>query len=165
MIEKLRLALHCFFKIFYDADWAARIKTLTAGNIVKKKASQPSSVEALRLLAFLQEEGRLVDFLMEDISLYEDEQVGAAVREIHTKTSKALRKIMDIVPVVKEQEGEPIEVKAGFNPENIKLVGQVKGQPPFHGVVKHHGWKITRSELPAGNFGADILAPAEVEMG
>src|SRR5579875_2269671 len=40
----------------------------------------PPETAALALLAALQEEGRLVDFLTEDIAPYSDAQVGAAVR-------------------------------------------------------------------------------------
>src|SRR5262245_38745683 len=36
--------------------------------------AEPPEHTALRLLAFLQEEGRLVDFLTEDVSPYSDEQ-------------------------------------------------------------------------------------------
>src|SRR5437867_4767902 len=41
--------------------------------------AEPDDGAALRLLATLQQEGRLVDFLEEDIGPYSDEQIGAAV--------------------------------------------------------------------------------------
>ena len=46
--------------------------------VVKKPSGEP-----LRLLAILQREGRLLDFLLEDISSYQDAQIGVAVRDIH----------------------------------------------------------------------------------
>ena len=43
----------------------------------------PSPLPAVQILAALQREGRLIDFLEEDLSAYEDAQIGAAVRNIH----------------------------------------------------------------------------------
>ena len=42
----------------------------------------------IHLFAVLQREGRLLDFLQEDLSLYEDGQIGAAVRSIHENCKK-----------------------------------------------------------------------------
>ena len=38
---------------------------------------------ALQMLGILQRDARLIDFLMEDITSYADDQVGAAVRSLH----------------------------------------------------------------------------------
>ena len=56
-------------------------------------AAPPAENAALRLLAALQEDGRLVDFLTEDIQGYSDEQIGAATRGIHDACRKALREL------------------------------------------------------------------------
>src|SRR5580704_8514068 len=45
---------------------------------------------ALQLLGLLQRDGRILDFFMEDIAPYTDEQVGAAARDVHAKTSEIL---------------------------------------------------------------------------
>ena len=42
-----------------------------------------SNAEVVNFLAILQEQGRLVDFLMDDIKGYSDAQVGAAARVLH----------------------------------------------------------------------------------
>src|SRR6516225_1466269 len=42
-----------------------------------------SNAEVVNFLAILQEKGRLVDFLMDDIKSYSDAQVGAAARVLH----------------------------------------------------------------------------------
>src|SRR5271165_2926678 len=42
-----------------------------------------SNAEVVNFLAILQEKGRLVDFLMDDIKGYNDAQVGAAARVLH----------------------------------------------------------------------------------
>ena len=121
---------------------------------------------ALRLLALLQKEGRLVDFLEEDIQPYSDAQVGAAVRAIHAGCRKALHERMEIARVFPEDDGATVEVPTGFDPGSVRLTGNVHGQPPFRGVLQHGGWRASQVSLPK-TAGVDpaILAPAEVEIG
>lgn len=121
---------------------------------------------AVQVLAVLQSEGRLLDFLSEDITGYSDEEVGAAVRDVHKGLKKALGEHFPIVPVRDEEEESPITVPKGFDPASIRLVGKVVGEPPFSGTLKHKGWKVTAVRLPrapAGD-GARVAAPAEVEL-
>jgi len=120
---------------------------------------------ALRLLGVLQEEGRLVDFLEEDLSPYADEQIGAAVRGIHERCQKALRARVTLEPVLGAGEGETVTVDPGFDPVAIRLTGNVHGAPPFRGVVRHAGWRVTRATLPApGGRDPHVISPAEVEL-
>ncbi len=125
----------------------------------------PPETAALQLLATLQEEGRLVDFLTEDIGPYSDEQVGAATRSIHETTGKALRACMGLEPVLAGKEDEAVTVPAGFDPAAIRLTGNVHGEPPFTGTLRHPGWRVTAVTLPA-RAGLDprVIAPAEVEI-
>lgn len=129
------------------------------------KPVEPPEHTALRLLAALQEEGRLIDFLTEDIAPYSDEQVGAATRGIHASCAKALRTYVRLEPVVGGKEDESITVPAGFDPATIRLTGNVQGKPPFTGVLRHAGWKAASATIPA-RAGLDprIIAPAEVEI-
>ena len=121
---------------------------------------------ALRLLALLQKEGRLVDFLEEDIQPYNDAQVGAAVRAIHAGCRKALHERMEISRIYGEDDGATVEVAAGFDPASVRLTGNVHGQPPFHGVLQHGGWRAAHVSLPkTAGVDSAILAPAEVEIG
>ncbi len=120
----------------------------------------------LHLLTVLQKEGRLVDFLQEDLEMYEDEQIGAAVRSIHGSCRKTLDKSLAMTTVIDENEGDEITVEAGFNPEAIKLIGRVTGEPPFTGIVRHKGWRAQKAELPdlAATKDPTIISPAEVEI-
>lgn len=120
---------------------------------------------ALRLLALLQKEGRLVDFLEEDIEPYSDAQVGAAVRAIHAGCRKALHERMQIGRIYQEEDGATVEVPEGFDAAEVRLTGNVHGQPPFRGILQHGGWRASAVDLPRGT-GLDpaILAPAEVEI-
>ena len=132
---------------------------------VIKEVNKPTPGDSLRLLAVLQRDGRLLDFLGEDIAEYEDAQIGAAVRDIHRDCKKTLEKYVDLAPVLGEAEGGNVTVPAGFNPGHIRLTGNVKGQPPFRGTVAHKGWKAKDVRVPPADPGADlIIAPAEVEL-
>jgi len=132
-------------------------------------SSQPSSTaSALQLLAILQREGRLIDFLQEDLSLYEDEQIGAAVRSIHAGCKGALESHVKLEPVVSDEEGSTITVAPGFDAHSIRLTGNVAGEPPFRGVVRHRGWRAVKVDLPqtmAGQNTQSVVAAAEIEVG
>jgi len=128
--------------------------------------SDPPEHAALRLLAALQEEGRLVDFFSEDITAYSDEQIGAATRGIHASCRKALSSTITVEPVMPGEEGTTVTVPAGFDPAAVRLVGAVTGAPPFTGVLRHAGWRAVAVNLPKRS-GQDpqVIAPAEVEIG
>ena len=126
----------------------------------------PSPVPALRLLALLQQEGRLIDFLKEDIDGYSDAQVGAAVRSIHAGCRKALSDRVDLQRIFSAEDGSEVVVEAGFDPATIRLTGNVTGNPPFRGTLQHAGWRAAKVSLPQspGEIDATIIAPAEVEV-
>jgi hypothetical protein len=121
---------------------------------------------AVQLLAILQREGRLLDFLQEEVDAYSDAQIGAAVRDIHRGCKKALAEHMPLEPVLREPENAQVRVDPGFDPSRIRLVGNVVGEPPFTGALRHHGWRIAKVTLPSPARGTDpsVVAPAEVEL-
>ncbi len=128
-------------------------------------SSRPSA-EPLRLLGVLQRDARLLDFLMEDIRAYGDEDVGRAVREIHGKCQATLQKHLLLEPVLPQKEEEAVAVPAGFDPSAIRLTGNVTGQPPFSGTLKHAGWRVRELKLAPPPEGQDefVLMPAEVHL-
>lgn len=130
----------------------------------EKKEGTDSS--ALKLLAILQQEGRFIDFLQEDISSYTDEQVGGAVRTIHSGCRKAIVEYATVEAVLQGEEGGPYQVPSGFDPHRIRVVGNVVGNPPFSGILRHHGWRVVKLKLPSTPPGQDlaVIAPAEVEV-
>jgi hypothetical protein len=118
------------------------------------------------MLGLLQRDGRLIDFLSEDVAAYPDAQLGAAVRSIHTSCRQVLERYVKLDPVIASEEDQPVTVPAGFDPAAIKLVGNVTGEPPIRGVLRHRGWRVkevTLPSLPQGS-GRAIVAPAEVEI-
>jgi hypothetical protein len=120
------------------------------------------------LLGVLQRDGQLVDFLMEDIGAYSDDQIGAAVRKIHDDCGASLRKYVSLEPVVAGEDGGRYEVGLSFDPASIRLLGNVGGKPPFSGTIRHRGWRATSARLPAlpavKDATAVVIAPAEIEV-
>ncbi|MBI5551348.1 MAG: DUF2760 domain-containing protein [Desulfobacterales bacterium] len=134
---------------------------------LERQALQTRQRLYLHLVTVLQKEGRLLDFFSEDLSQYNDAQIGAAVRDIHHNCKKALEKHVAPQAVLAQNEGDPITVEEHFDPNTIKLIGNVTGRPPFKGVVQHRGWRAGKLELPTfpGRQVPEIIAPAEVEIG
>ena len=118
------------------------------------------------ILSAFQREGQWVDFLNENLDLYEDEQIGAAVRNIQENCKKVLNSHFNLKPILGQNQGEEITLEEGFSPDTIKLVGNVQGSPPFKGIIRHKGWKIQKVDIPdfSGEQNTGILAPAEVEI-
>ncbi|MBN2581106.1 MAG: DUF2760 domain-containing protein [Pirellulales bacterium] len=123
--------------------------------------------EALTLLAVLQREARLLDFVMEPLGGYSDAQVGAVARNVHRDSAAVLTRLFAPRPAVHQDEGSPVEVPAGFDAGRFRLTGNVAGEPPYHGRLVHPGWEASKCELPtwSGSKGSiHVIAPAEVEL-
>jgi hypothetical protein len=192
-VTRLWFAWACFFRVLFDGAFAARAWNVRgeapapALPPVETKAppaapvpaptpapapapapapEPPSPTAALQLLALLQREGRLVDFLEQDIVPFSDAEIGAAVRVVHEGCRKALRGHAKLAPVMKEEEGASVTVPVGFNPAEVKLSGNVQGSAPYKGTLRHRGWRASDLSLPTPVKGHDatVIAPAEVEL-
>jgi hypothetical protein len=171
---RLWLAWLCFFRVFFDGRFAARVEEVRSGRalpapppqVPAAKRGADSATAALQLLSLLQREGRLVDFLQQDIASFPDAEVGVAARVVHEGCRRALHEHASIEPVRVEAEGASVKLDAGFDADAVKLVGDVKGEPPWSGTLRHRGWRATRLDLPrlVGERDAHVLAPAEVEL-
>jgi hypothetical protein len=122
--------------------------------------------EIAAFLALLQEKGRLVDFLMEDVTTYDDAQVGAAARVIHQGCKEVLAEHFSITPVSGAEEGSRVTVPAGYAADEYRLIGKISGNPPFSGKLIHKGWRTEYVKLPrtAKSDHLPTIAPAEVEL-
>lgn len=129
-------------------------------------AAQQHRDGALALLALLQREGRLVDFLREPLDGFSDADIGAAARDVHRGCSKVLEQHLKIEAVMPGSEEAKVAVPKGFDPAEIRLIGEARGEPPFRGTLRHHGWRVVDARLPALAEGVDrmVIAPAEVEL-
>ena len=121
---------------------------------------------ALQLLALFQREGRLIDFLEEDVASFNDADIGAAARVVHAGCRKALRDHIKLEAVRAESEGARVTLPEGFNADEVKLTGNVQGTGPHTGTLAHRGWKVASISLPetVGMHDAHIVAQAEVEL-
>jgi hypothetical protein len=124
----------------------------------------PSPAAALHLLGLLQQEARLVDFIEEDIDGYSDEQVGAAVRSIHSGCRKVLHEHVRLQRIFAAEDGSDTVIDKGFDPAAVRLTGNVTGELPFRGTLQHGGWRATEVSLPETTIDPSIIAPAEVEI-
>lgn len=156
------LAIKAFFKAWRDPVSA---QAFLENNF--KKQDVPSNDHShVRLLALLQQSGRLIDFFKEDIRDFTDAQIGAAVRQIHQDCSKSLEELVTIRPLMPEKEGSTITIPKGYDPAAIKILGKVKGEPPYTGTIIHQGWKVHKLSLPQkmGEQASEVICPAEIEV-
>ena len=189
LLRRIPLAFGALFSLLANADLAARYAALRddpaplptaqtppppppvappAGPVPEAppplKEAAPDA--ALQLLALLQRDARLIDFVGEDLGGYADAEIGVAARVVHEGCAKVLREHFSLVPVRPEAEGSRVTLQAGFDAAAIRITGNVVGQPPFAGNLTHRGWRVTEVRLPtlAGQHDARVVAPAEVEL-
>lgn len=146
---------------------AASAKTSASSTRAGAKSPSPARSEALTLLATLQREARLVDFLQEPLDGYSDAQIGAAVRDVHRHAADALQRLFALQPVAAGDEGSQIDVPEGEGATRFHLIGAVGAAGARRGSLRHKGWQATRCQLPqwTGEDAAKlVVAPAEVEL-
>ena len=172
--ERVPVAFRCFFSILVHGgipNDIAQKPVKTAGPVPQLAGAEVEPAleafdRAVQMLALLQRDGRLIDFLAEDISAYPDAQLGAAVRTIHETCRQVLDHYVKLEPILNSGEDQPVTVQAGFDPAAIKLIGKVAGELPVRGVLRHKGWRVKEVNLPPLPQGAGrmVVAPAEVEL-
>jgi hypothetical protein len=170
---RIKLAFAAFFTILFKGRLPAALQRATTAEPARgpESAAAPASREdtgdrAVQLLALLQRDGRLVDFVMEDLSEYTDSQIGAGVRDIHIGCRRVLDRYVTLEPILNNREGDPIALGQDLDTAAIRLVGNVTGKPPFNGRLLHRGWRISHVQLPPLGDSAvrAIVAQAEVEI-
>jgi hypothetical protein len=162
------------FKVLGDPGLARKVVELQNEGAPKAVAPEPPKAVApekahasgLYVLSVLQGDGRFVDFLQQDVAGFSDEEVGGAARVVHAGCRKALERLVSVAPALKDAEGSTVTVPGGFDANRIRLTGNVTGQPPFKGSLKHHGWIARDLHFPSLNDSVDyrVIAPAEVEL-
>jgi hypothetical protein len=165
-LARLGTAWQAFRRVLGDPAVAAKVQPLLGPAAAAEQKPAKRSAEPLRLLTLMQREGQLVDFLMQDVQGFTDEQVGAFAREMHRKARAVLQSHLVIEPVMPQNEGETVVVPPGFDPSAVRLFGNLTGQPPFRGTLKHAGWRVKDIKIPTPPEGQDefVLAPAEVDL-
>jgi hypothetical protein len=170
-VTRLWFSWVCFFRVLFSSSFAGSVAQLSVPEPPEAPPAAlppppPSIDAALQLLALLQREGRLVDFLEQDVTAFSDADVGAAARVVHEGCRRALRAHAQVSPVRTEEEGARVTIDAGFAPEEIKLTGKVGGNPPYAGTLRHRGWRMRDLALPVAvrAYDVSVIAPAEVEL-
>jgi hypothetical protein len=178
---RIGLAFQVFFAALFDGGKTALLRSALEAPALPKRDSvetpprektvpkpvTPSRSEAISLLAALQREARFVDLVKQPLSGFDDEQIGAAARNVLEDCQKVLDRFFALEPLADGPEGTPCDVPAGYDPGRYKLTGRVEGNGPFHGQLMHHGWKATVVKLPEWSGSKDsalIISPAEVEI-
>jgi hypothetical protein len=175
-LNRILLAFRCFFEILFHGALSAN--ALGALKLARREQAAPGpkgtpSAAALRtpadgalqILTILQRDSRVVDFLMEDIASYSDDQVGAAVRELHDQCRDSLARYVALQPVIDGVEGTPVKAPSG-DPHLVRFIGNVPAAPPSGGTLRHKGWRAAKVDLPAlaAKEDTSIIAPAEIEI-
>ncbi len=175
-MNRIVLAFRSFFSLLFSGELSPDV--VTALNLSKRSAAPSAKAAAtaaaptvrtadgaLQILAILQRDSRLIDFLQEDIAAYSDDQIGAAVREIHDQSRDAIARYVTLSPVIDGVEGTYAKAPAQ-DPNLVKFVGNVPAKPPAGGTLRHKGWRATKVDLPALPARQDttIIAPAEIEI-
>jgi len=176
-LSRIALAFRSFFAILFTGQLPGDIAQAFGFTQAKsptpaaKPAAKPApqanpSDGALQILGLLQRDSRLIDFLMEDISAYSDDQVGAAVRNLHDQCRDSLNRYLRLAPVIDAVEGSFTKLETN-DPATVKLLGNVpvSGKAPG-GILRHKGWRAEKIDLPPTPPAKSVIviAPAEVEV-
>ena len=181
-MNRIFLAFRCFFNLLFGGELSPEtmadlgVTRRGAAPAATPKSAAPAAPKpaapavktsdgALQLLAILQRDSRLVDFLMEDISGYADDQIGAAVRELHDQCRDSVARYVTLQPVIDGVEGTFAQAPSK-DPNVVKFVGNVPATPPSGGTLRHKGWRAAKVDLPAlaGKQDPSVIAPAEIEI-
>ncbi len=179
-MHRILLAFRSFFNILFSGalsdstmlELGVSRRGSTASRTTKTAAASAATAPAvktsdgaLQILSILQRDSRLIDFVMEDISGYEDDQIGAAVRGLHDQCRESLARYVTLAPVIDSVEGTYAKAPGG-DPAAVKFIGNVPAEPPAGGTLRHKGWRVSRIDLPAlpAKQDAAILYPAEIEI-
>jgi hypothetical protein len=181
-LNRVFLAFRCFFNILFHGQLsdAARSSLGLSGRAASPATSAKSAAPAaaavatpsaktsdgaLQILSIMQRDSRLLDFLMEDLASYSDDQIGAAVRELHDQCRDSVSRYITLQPVIDGVEGTFTQAPSK-DPGIVKFVGNVPATPPGGGTLRHKGWRAAKIDLPAlpPKQDASILAPAEIEI-
>jgi hypothetical protein len=175
-LSRIAAAFRSFFSLLLSGvlpeDIATEFGFVKAKPVPTSPAPEPIKVNvsdgALQILSILQRDSRLIDFLLEDIAGYDDEQVGAAVRTLHADSKATLVRHFTLVPVIDGVEGtfQKVDASKAPDPNRIKLIGNVPASGKVAGgTLRHRGGQASAVQRPPlGKQDVSVLAPAELEV-
>ena len=172
-MKRLFLAIKAFWVVLTGSDAISNAQPAPVAEPEPSKPivplpSDPTKFNngAVYAMALLQRESRLIDFLLEDVSQFADEQIGTAVRQIHKDCQKILKETFKITPIRDNNEGESITIEDDYDPAMVSLTGNVPDAPPYHGTLRHKGWQVTEFNFPTrtGTGNPNVIQQAEIEI-
>ena len=113
LFARIPLAISAFWRTVFEDEFAQGIVRLQqgAGPVRPEPAEKPAALlqetgpaAALQLLGLLQQDGRFIDFIEEDVAGFSDAEIGAAARVVHEGCRKAMREHFTLKPVRSEQD-------------------------------------------------------------
>ena len=135
---------------------------------IRERVSSAGRDDVLGLLGLLQEKGRFLDFVMDDVAPYTDQQIGSAARVVHGGCATVIKEYFRIAPVFEGDEGGKTTLPVDFDAGRYRLMGKVQGEPPFTGTVIHRGWQAREVKLPervgTATNPSGVIVPAEIEI-
>ena len=173
-MANFKTAWNAFWAILKDDDKAHAWENLGTAQpalpepaqLQDKAAVEDGDAAAVHLLAILQREARLMDYLEESLDGYDDASVGAVSRKVHDDCRRTIEKYFSVSPIMTETENSQVTVPAGFDANRIKISGNAVGEPPYTGTLQHKGWAAVSKGLPqrGKSHDASVIFPAEVEV-
>jgi hypothetical protein len=165
-VEPLKDEIQALKEKLHEAE--QKIEQQAAATTRNTHSTEALNHQAIILLGLLQQKGRLVDFVMEDIAGIDDARVGSVARIVHEGCSKVLKEHFSIHPIFSGSEGQTIKLQPPFELSHYRLSGKVNDQPPYSGRIVHKGWKSTVVRLPQPIENSDsrrdlVIAPAEID--
>ncbi|MBF0287148.1 MAG: DUF2760 domain-containing protein [SAR324 cluster bacterium] len=147
-----------------SSDGAEQVEVISPQK--EQPAPEEEPTDGMYLLSLFQKSGRLIDFLQQDVKTFSNAEIGEAARVVHEGCAQVLNEYFTIDPIRAEEEGSRVQVEKEFDPAQIRLSGNVQKTPPFQGELIHHGWQVTKHQLPklTASHQRNILAPAEIEI-
>ena len=165
ILSRLLLAFKTFFSILSRGALPSdQVQGRVETTMNDASLPQTDSRSAIQLLGALQREGRLVDFLMDEVEGASDADIGVAARVIHRGCRQVLDNYFDLVPAYPGVEGDKITVESGYDPNVVELIGGA-AEPPFSGTLNHQGWRVRENRMPSltAAFSDSLIQRAEIE--
>src|SRR5215469_14012023 len=107
-VARFALAWKFFWRILGRPDFARRMAREIAAPAPETPQEKPSlpperlHASGLLVLSLLQRDGRLIDFLQENVTGFSDADVGVAARVVHAGCKKALAEHFTVESVLKD---------------------------------------------------------------
>ena len=126
--------------------------------------------QVIQLLNLLQQKGRFLDFLMEDILEHSDEDLGSAARFVHQGCSQIMKEYFKIMPLSEQKEGEQMVLEKDHDPYKFLLLEGTINQEQQEVKIIHRGWVTTNINLPkasksnTSSHNTGIISPIELEI-